>query len=390
MPADTLARVRPLMSQMGITRIANITGLDYVGVPVVMVTRPNSRSLAVSQGKGLSLDAAKASGLMEAVEIYHAETITAPLKLGSARELAVGHDLIDVGGLPRSVNSRYDDHFRMLWIEGRDLLCDAPRWVPHELVHTNYTLPRPPDCGCFPANTNGLASGNHRLEAITHGVCEVIERDAVTLWHHRSEAAKKQRVLDLGTVHDPACREVLDKFERADIDVRVWDVTTDVGVAAFYCLVLGRRDVSADPEFGAGCHPAREVALLRALTEAAQARTTYIAGSRDDFTPDLYSPDTRARRLRTCRGLVETQPLVRDFNHAPTFEADTVDDDVAWLLERLRSVGTGQVVVVDLTKEAFNLPVVRVVIPGLEGPYKGEHSDYTPGPRARRMQGVGA
>ena len=62
-PAETVARVRQLMPVMGITRVANVTGLDFVGVPVVMVTRPNSRSLAVSQGKGLDLDTAKASGL---------------------------------------------------------------------------------------------------------------------------------------------------------------------------------------------------------------------------------------------------------------------------------------------------------------------------------------
>ena len=67
------------MPTMGITRIANITGLDRLGIPVVMVCRPNSRSIAVSQGKGLTLDAAKASGLMESVETFHAESITRPL-----------------------------------------------------------------------------------------------------------------------------------------------------------------------------------------------------------------------------------------------------------------------------------------------------------------------
>ncbi len=51
-PAETVARVRRLMPVMGITRIANVTGLDCIGIPVVMVCRPNSRSLSVSQGKG--------------------------------------------------------------------------------------------------------------------------------------------------------------------------------------------------------------------------------------------------------------------------------------------------------------------------------------------------
>ena len=41
---------------------------------------------------------------------------------------------------------------------------------------------------------------------------------------------------------------------------------------------------------------------------------------------------------------------------------------MAWELDALRSAGLGEVVVVDLTREEFGIPVVRVVIPGLEGP----------------------
>src|SRR5262249_33662805 len=183
-PAYTLERVRPLMAEMGITRIANITGLDRIGVPVVMVCRPNSRSIAVSQGKGLDLPAAKASGLMEAVETYHAETITSSLKLGSYHQLGRTHPLVDVTLVPRPKGSPYHDDEPRLWIEGRDLISRSPLWVPYELVHTDYTLPRGPAHGSFAANTNGLASGNHILEAVSHGIHEVIERDATALWKH--------------------------------------------------------------------------------------------------------------------------------------------------------------------------------------------------------------
>lgn len=384
-PADTLARVGPLMASMGITRIANITGLDRIGVPVVMVCRPNSRSIAVSQGKGVDLTAAKASGLMEAVETFHAETITLPLKLGSFRELGRSHPLVDVAALPRAAASLYDDDQTLLWIEGQDLFNGSPIWLPYEVVHTNYTLPRGPASGWFPANTNGLASGNHVLEAVSHGLCEAVERDAVTLWKHGSERRKRERLLDLDTIDDDVCRAVLDKFERADVAVRVWDTTSDVGIASFYCLVMGRGDDAADPEFGGGCHPAREVALLRALTEAAQARTTYIAGSRDDFRPEDYSPTLRARRSRACRALMDAPAPVRAFHDVPTREADRLRDDVMWTLQRLEAVGIRQVVAVDLTKPELGLPVVRVVVPGLEGPDKGDRSDYVPGARVAAL-----
>ncbi len=381
-PAETLARVRPLMPDMGITRIANITGLDRVGIPVVMVCRPNSRSIAVSQGKGLTLEAAKASGLMEAVETFHAESIVRPLILATARELDRSHTLANLDQLPRAMASRFGPDEPILWIEGHDVLGGSSRWLPYECVHTDYTLPPGPASGCFPANTNGLASGNHPLEAVSHGVCEVIERDATTLWMQGGDRFRRGRVLRLESIEDGACQDVLERFARARVAVRVWDTTSDVGVASFYCLVVGQDDGFVDPEFGGGCHPARQVALLRALTEAAQARTTYIAGSRDDFARDDYSAAGRSRRQRQCRLLLETGGEERDFHDVPSCESDTLREDVEWVLRRLRSAGIQQVLVVDLTKPALGLPVVRVVVPGLEGPDKGGRGDYAPGPRA--------
>ncbi len=240
----------------------------------------------------------------------------------------------------------------------------------------------PAGSGCFVANTNGLASGNHLLEAVSHGICEVVERDAVTLWKLRSEEDRRATAVDLDTVDDEACRGLLRQLEAADIDVKVWDTTSDVNVACFQCLIVGRTDRYADPEFGSGCHPAREVALLRALTEAAQARTTYISGARDDFPPHLYEPTTRARRLRDCRALLEAHPPVRAFNDAPSWHAESFAEDVAEEVRRLRSAGVNQVVVVDLTKPAFRLPVVRMVIPGLEAALEEDKGDYLPGRRA--------
>ena len=288
-PRETLKRVTPHMPAMGITRIANVTGLDDIGIPVVMVCRPNSRSISVSQGKGADLDAAKASGLMEAIETWHAEHITLPLKLASFDELRDEHALIDVERLPHSVGSRYRSDLALLWIEGCNLFDDQPLWLPFELVHTDYRLSQPTGSGCFPGNTNGLASGNHLLEAAAHALYEVIERDALTL----SRLAHPSRIkcsLDLASVDDPACIDLLARFDRAGLNVKVWDVTSDIGIACFECLLIGKSDDDTEPEFGSGCHAVREVALLRALTEAAQARTTYIAGSRDDFfARDLFA-----------------------------------------------------------------------------------------------------
>ena len=382
-PATTLARVQPYLAAMGITRIANVTGLDRIGVPVVMVCRPNSRSLAVSQGKGLTLDAAKASGVMEAIELYHGERIERPLTLGSVRDLGARHRLVDLDRLPPRTESRFHLNLQLLWIEGRDLLSDEPVWLPYEVVHTNYTLPFPSGSGCFIDHTNGLASGNDLIEAINHGICEVVERDSTAIWNHLGRQSRDRARLELRTIEDDDCVEILDKLRRADFEVAAWDTTTDVGIASFYCLIFDQRDEWAHIGAGAGAHPSRSVALLRALTEAVQVRTTYITGSRDDLPPDHFTAPTIQQKLQRARALMATRAAGRHFGQVPTYESTTVGDDLAWILARLRSAGIEEVIALDLTLPEFGIPVARVVIPGLEGP--DEHPACLAGERGRMV-----
>ncbi|MGE0117884.1 MAG: YcaO-like family protein [Dongiaceae bacterium] len=382
-PVETLRRLQPLLPALGITRVANVTGLDRIGVPVVMVCRPNARSVAVSQGKGLTLESAKASGLMEAAEGFHAERIRRPLRLGSLRELDGALPLADLEGLPHRADSCWHADLPILWIEAVDLVSDERRWLPYEVVHANYAHPLPAGSGCFAASTNGLASGNHPLEAVCHAICEVIERDAERLsllWTKRERDAAR---IDPETVTDAACRAILDRLAQAGFSVAIWDTTTDVGVAAFGCVIADARTGGGHPGGGSGCHPAAEIALLRALTEAVQVRNTYVAGSRDDLSAEEYAPSVQADRRRRVRLSMEAPRAGRAFLTVATRRFDSFSEECRWLLGRLAAVGCRQVLAVDLTKPEFDLPVVRVVIPGLEGP---ADSDCVPGPRARRAQ----
>src|SRR5689334_20965961 len=119
-PIETLEQIMPIKHLFGITRLANVTGLDRIGLPVVLATRPNSRSVAVSQGKGTSLEAAKVSALMEGIELSHAENLVSPLIFASHGELERHYSAINVERLPRIPRSRYTDNLRLHWIEGTD------------------------------------------------------------------------------------------------------------------------------------------------------------------------------------------------------------------------------------------------------------------------------
>jgi YcaO-like protein with predicted kinase domain len=378
-PSDTLARVRPLAARMGITRLGNITGLDRIGIPVAVAVRPNSRSVAVSQGKGLDLPQAMASALMEACEGFHAEDVGA-VGVAAYRDLARSATVVDPAALCAGTR-KFDAGAAVSWVEGNDLLREEPCWVPAEIVHTDYTLPRPD--GYFLAGSNGLASGNHLIEAINAALYELVERDAVALWIAQPLRRRAACALDLSSVDDPDCRALLSRYEAAEIAVRVWNVTTDIGIAAFLCEI---RDISAgDPRrpsrfHGSGCHADRAIALARALTEAAQTRLTYIAGIRDDLSPAEYraTPDDEIRDALLDALACETPPT--PLEAAPSFVTDDLAEDLRWALGRLSAIGIERVVAVDLTRPEFMIPVVRVVIPGLE--WDPHHPNYRPGPRA--------
>ncbi len=386
-PDDTVARVRPLLPAMGITRIANVTGLDYLGIPVVMVTRPNARFLAVAQGKGIDIDHARASGVMEAIETFHGERIALPLKLQSYAEMRASHDVVEPALLPSIRGSRFHPDLLILWIEGFDIVARRPLWLPYESVHVNYALPLPACTGCFASSSNGLASGNHLLEAIGSGICEVVERDADALWLAAGEAARDARRVDPASVDDGRCRQLLARYAAARIAVELWETTSDLGIPAFRCNIFEAADNPHDPQgifFGSGCHPSRAIALSRALTEAAQSRLTWIAGSRDDIQRQDYRDPGGAPAAAPADGDGPALAM-RRFADAPDFASTTLNDDLRRELDCLNAAGIGQVVVVDLTIAGIGLPVVKVVIPGLEGVPDGP--DYVPARRALAASG---
>ncbi|MEW2915882.1 YcaO-like family protein [Ruegeria sp. ANG10] len=378
-PEHTLQIVKPHLKDMGITRIANLTGLDRIGLPTVMVARPNSRSVAVSLGKGLSLRAAQASGVMEAIESWHAERVQLPQRLARYAELAQEATVVEVTKLPRVTGGHFDPHTNMLWVLGQDLGTGHACWVPLEMVDTDYTTAPVGGQAAFPRTTNGLASGNNVAEASCHAICELIERDATTLWHHRASAPR----LDPDTVDDPRCRQAIEMIATAGLEIGLWNTTSDIGIASFRCVVCEGGGQPGHIGIGDGCHPDRAIALLRALTEAAQTRLTYISGARDDLDPEEFTNQAKMDRGRYVRDLIDSAAADQRFDDCPSHVTGSFDEDLELLLQRLAAVGILQVVTVDLSRPEIDIAVIRAVIPGLEAPH--DDPDYVPGPRAQRI-----
>ncbi|WP_027567932.1 MULTISPECIES: YcaO-like family protein [unclassified Bradyrhizobium] len=387
-PEATLARAKAMARQIGVTRLGNVTGLDRIGIPVTVAVRPNSRSVSVSQGKGLVLAQAFASAMMEAIELFHGEELTERTRLSTFQRLSTENRVTSPLSLA-GTGIALSDRTEIAWIEGYDLLCREPCWVPWEVVHTDYTLPSSHSGEHFLSGTNGLASGNHLSEAISAAICELVERDAVALWHAQDMRVRSNCRVDIASITDEDCRSLLDLYEQARMAPRLWDVTSDIGIATFICDIpatIGDPSGGLRRFRGTGCHPNRAIALARAMTEAAQTRLTYIAGIRDDLLD--YTESAKDKLGAALLDAASQAAEARSFADTPDFYSDDVAADLRWELTRLRAIGIERAIVVDLTRPDLGIPVVRLVIPGLE--WDCTHPRYVPGVRARRVRGGSA
>jgi YcaO-like protein with predicted kinase domain len=357
---STLARARRLYRRAGVTRVGELTGLDDLGVPVFAAIRPQSRSLSSQQGKGTSALAAEVSAAMEAVETWHAETARPTLRGRTVAELP--GPACAVRALPRQ--RALPRAARLDWSRGWDLLAQRWCWVPFEAVHLDLVF-APGYRPIFDVSSNGLASGNHPLEAVLHGLCEVIERDAEAQWRQTGS----QRRLILDTVDDPACQALITRLTGRGTRLAAWDLTSDVEVPVVAVALLEPPDQPAWRGLGVyqgfGAHPSPAIALARALTEAAQTRLTYIAGGRDDFFPADYahaSDPTVVARTWAELVLVDSEPV--DFAALPDLATPTLHGDLHAVLDALRAAGVDQALAVDLSRPRTGLSVVRTLIPG--------------------------
>jgi ribosomal protein S12 methylthiotransferase accessory factor len=376
-PERTLERIEPLYPAIGLTRLADITGLDSLGIPVVLSVRPQSGYLSVDGGKGFTRIAAMASAAMECFERHAGERTPLPRFTSTYAGLPES-GRISVADLPMSRHSLFSPALPETWVWAEDLLGGEPVAVPSVMValerhrHArSSTLP-------FHFSSNGLNSGNTKSEALIGALYEVIERDATTCTKVSWESGAPMRRVDLNTAGSPDIAALVERIHGAGVEVVVVDCTVDTEVPTFCAYLCDLRDSTMGVYHGYGTHLDPEVAVIRAICEAAQGRLVFIAGSRDDsFRHHRRFHTVFADAHRILLGL----PPTVDLGAYPDESGATFEADGRQLIGKLRGIGVERVLSVDLTHPDIGVDVFRVVVPGLEG-YMLE--DFTPGRRARR------
>ena len=368
-PKKTIENNEDKLKVAGITRIADISDLDRIGLPIYTAIRPTAEEGAVSiyGGKGITKEHAKASAMMEGFERYSAEkqdndeTVMATLeKIGDFGEYVEPKSL----NLPKELEKRGIDDIPLEWTLSNDMISGKDFYIPTNAVYHPYIHGNDVE-SLFKSNTNGLASGNVLEEAILHGMLEVIERDA---WSIFELTHKNYAQIDLESIESKTVNDVIDKFESEGIKIKLMDFTADVKIPTI--AASADDTVTKDAgllTLGMGTHLDPEVAILRALTEVAQSRATQINGAREDTVRADFAREAgyeRMKRINKFYFKEEEEKL--DLNDIENRSTSSITKDIDIVKNELMANDIDKILYVDLTRPELDVSVVRVIIPEME------------------------
>lgn len=352
--AEFLDRALAAARLCGVTRLADITGLDRLGLPVWQAVRPAGRSLSVHQGKGASPAAARIGALCEAIEAHCAETVRADGPLASFADLPPSERALEIGDYCRTRDRLPETGQPILWCRATDLVTGKSHFLPRDLVSIDYTrgLPSP-----FERASSGLGAGASEADALLISLLEVIERDAVGEWQRLEPAARMATAIRPDSVPFDWFQRWRVRFASLDMELQVFGMDSIVNVPTFMCVIGGCEEFGpAYRRFsGTAAHGDPELALFKALAEAIQSRLTLIAGVRDDIMPSYYA---LRRPKPAAAGDAPAAPGTWRQAEPVAWRAETI-------AERLAALGYRRIAVKRLDEGLDGIAVTKAFVPGL-------------------------
>ncbi|MDQ2873315.1 MAG: YcaO-like family protein [Actinomycetota bacterium] len=364
-PEQTWHRIQPYLAEYGITRVADVTDLDVIGIPVFAAMRPTAMTLTCSQGKGITRELARVSAVMENLETAVAEEYRPErMPWASFAEIAPSYGTKDLSlGWPSALT----EHTKLAWCDAVGILDRSAALVPHAVVSMYQESAAPWYPALFARASNGLASGNTLAEAALHALWELVEREC-TLRLSRTPLADR-RYLDPWSVTDSVCAQLIEAILAADFQLEIIDASS--GPWPVFAVYVYNSDM-ADVFGGGGAHADPAVALSRALTEAVQSRLSTISGLRDDIPSDTY----RERRVLVDLNVV-TDARLHNWDEIagrePHVDASlSALEQLQQLAVQVAAVTGHQPLLADLSPAHGDFHVCRVIGPGLRHDSRGK------------------
>jgi oxazoline/thiazoline synthase len=254
----------------------------------------------------------------------------------------------------------FDKETEMEWSPVWSLRDKCFRYLPTSILYFYYAGPVAP----FHADSNGCAAGNTREEAIVQGFLELVERDSYAIWWYNR---LKRPAVNLDRFNDSYVRDL--QIQLAESGKRLWvlDITSDLGIPTFVAIAHWTKDGSEYIEFGSGAHFDARIAMLRTLTELNQFMSMELLsdGARLQESLDGVTP----LRIADHPFLLPGSGEVIEAEFDSQFSRLETREQVNTCVRIAKQKGL-DFLILDQTRPDIEVPVVRVIVPGLRHFYR--------------------
>lgn len=365
-PTETLKRLLEIKKNTGIIefnklKVTRIDRYDILGLPVFAVF-PNYVSKPfgkpVHWGKGFTESQALTSGLMEFIERFSSSAIdNSRLIKGSHNSLPESlslWDFVPTNRIRREFTKEEADNASLYWVDGFSLTTGKKVLVPINLSYFSGKN----DVLTGSSDTNGLAAGNTLEEAILHGICEVVER-------HLFEVVSRNNLdcplIDQSTIDDPLIIQLITLFASKGFELYLSDYTHNLGIPTI-CAIAYNENNSKPAIIATGTHPDKRIATIRALTEIIQYRASslYKEYSNPMFKAPRNLPDFVKMQI-----LQKSNSILKSYADVNSISKKTIREEISIVKNLLAEKGF-DILVVDLTRKDMGIPVVRVLVKGMQ------------------------
>ena len=323
-----------------------------------------------NRGKGITDEQAYISAAFELFErissMYYGDVEMVRATHEEVKALAINVKAYIGRTFLHGVMDRFEKDKPVDWVWGYSLINHCPKLVPASMVFLTETKFFGQSSH---TSSGGLSAGAVIEDAILQGLLEVVEHDSWMIWQANSITMPQIRN---ETIQVPHLAQIMRHLEESELRVIVRNYTTDISIPVFRTWIVNDRDYLdyATNGFGANLNPA--IALERSISEAYQPmriRNTeeQLAyrkpGTRDflNMYGSLYNLD-HFNRVE----ILKDNPKF-DYGLFSDQATRSVIGDIKKIISLIqRVVPDGDVVVVNLTKDEFNIPVVRVVVEELQ------------------------